>query len=111
MLYNILKDQLQMIEIDRIRSITQETEFSQMAELLYISVYYFSMCTLDTRIVVATNSTRVLPICSHLNSRSSSDRAKRRSYYFIVGSSSDSRKTRTATPTIYRVVQGTSSYS
>ena len=35
MLYNILKDQWQTIEIDRIRSITQETEFSQMAELLY----------------------------------------------------------------------------
>ena len=34
MLYNILKDQWQTIEIDRI-SITQETEFSQMAELLY----------------------------------------------------------------------------
>ena len=37
MLYNILKDQWQTIEIDRIRSITQETEFSQMAELLYDS--------------------------------------------------------------------------
>ena len=36
MLYNILKDQWQTIEIDRIRSITQETEFSQMAELLYV---------------------------------------------------------------------------
>ena len=35
MLYNILKDQWQTIEIDRIRSITQEIEFSQMAELLY----------------------------------------------------------------------------
>ena len=35
MLYNILKDQWQTIEIDRIQSITQETEFSQMAELLY----------------------------------------------------------------------------
>ena len=35
MLYNILKDQWQTIEIDRIRSITQETEFSQMAKLLY----------------------------------------------------------------------------
>ena len=35
MLYNILKDQWQTIEIDRIRSITQETEFSQMSELLY----------------------------------------------------------------------------
>ena len=35
MLYNILKDQWQMIEIDRIRSITQETEFSQMAGLIY----------------------------------------------------------------------------
>ena len=35
MLYNILKDQWQTIEIDRIRSIAQETEFSQMAELLY----------------------------------------------------------------------------
>ena len=35
MLYNILKDQWQTIEIDRIGSITQETEFSQMAELLY----------------------------------------------------------------------------
>ena len=35
MLYNILKDQWQTIEIDQIRSITQETEFSQMAELLY----------------------------------------------------------------------------
>ena len=33
MLYNILKDQSQTIEIDRIRSITQEV--SQMAELLY----------------------------------------------------------------------------
>ena len=31
MLYN------QTIEIDRIRSITQETEFSQMAELLYMT--------------------------------------------------------------------------
>ena len=29
----ILKDQWQMIEIDRTGSITQETEFSQMAEL------------------------------------------------------------------------------
>ena len=38
MLYNILKDQWQTIEIDRIRSITQETEFSQMAELLYASL-------------------------------------------------------------------------
>ena len=38
MLYNILKDLWQTIEIDRIRSITQDTEFSQMAELLY--VYY-----------------------------------------------------------------------
>ena len=37
MLYNILKDQWQTIEIDRIRSITQETDFSQMAELLYSS--------------------------------------------------------------------------
>ena len=37
MLYNILKDQWQTIEIDRIRSITLETEFSQMAELLYVS--------------------------------------------------------------------------
>ena len=36
MLYNILKDQWQTIEIDRIRSITQETEFSQMAELLCV---------------------------------------------------------------------------
>ena len=36
MLYNILKDQWQTIEIDRIQSITQETEFSQMAELLYV---------------------------------------------------------------------------
>ena len=35
MLYNILKDQWQTIEIDRIQSITQETEFSQMAKLLY----------------------------------------------------------------------------
>ena len=35
MLYNILKDQWQTIEIDRIGSIAQETEFSQMAELLY----------------------------------------------------------------------------
>ena len=35
MLYNVLKDQWQTIEIDRIGSITQETEFSQMAELLY----------------------------------------------------------------------------
>ena len=35
MLYNILKDQWQTIEIDRLRSITLETEFSQMAELLY----------------------------------------------------------------------------
>ena len=35
MLYNILKDQWQTIEIDRIRSITQKTEFSQMAKLLY----------------------------------------------------------------------------
>ena len=35
MLYNILKDQWQTIEIDRMRSITHETEFSQMAELLY----------------------------------------------------------------------------
>ena len=32
MLYNILKDQSQTIEIDRIRSITQ---VSRMAELLY----------------------------------------------------------------------------
>ena len=43
MLYNILKDQWQTIEIDRIRSITQETEFSQMAELLYVyktTTYY-----------------------------------------------------------------------
>ena len=39
MLYNILKDQWQTIEIDRIRSITQETEFSQMAELLYVIIY------------------------------------------------------------------------
>ena len=38
MLYNILKDQWQTIEIDRIRSITQETEFSQMAELLYDTI-------------------------------------------------------------------------
>ena len=38
MLYNILKDQWQTIEIDRIRSITQETEFSQMAELLYVII-------------------------------------------------------------------------
>ena len=36
MLYNILQDQWQMIEIDQIGSITQETEFSQMAELLYV---------------------------------------------------------------------------
>ena len=36
MLYNILKDQWQMTEIDRIGSITQETEFSQMAKLLYV---------------------------------------------------------------------------
>ena len=35
MLYNILKDQWQTIEIDQIGSITQETEFSQMAGLLY----------------------------------------------------------------------------
>ena len=40
MLYNILKDQWQTIEIDRIRSITQETEFSQMAELLYVIGVY-----------------------------------------------------------------------
>ena len=36
MLYNILNDQWETIEIDRIGSITQETEFSQMAELLYV---------------------------------------------------------------------------
>ena len=36
MLYNILQDQWQMIEIDQIGSITQETEFSRMAELLYV---------------------------------------------------------------------------
>ena len=42
MLYNILKDQWQTIEIDRIRSITQETEFSQMAELLYARVQSIS---------------------------------------------------------------------
>ena len=41
MLYNILKDQWQTIEIDRIRSITQETEFSQMAELLYEFQRYY----------------------------------------------------------------------
>ena len=41
MLYNILKDQWQTIEIDRIRSITQETEFSQMAELLYDQSTYW----------------------------------------------------------------------
>ena len=41
MLYNILKDQWQTIEIDRIRSITQETEFSQMAELLYDYIYIY----------------------------------------------------------------------
>ena len=35
MLYNILKDQWQTIEIDQIGSISQENEFSQMAELLY----------------------------------------------------------------------------
>ena len=54
-----------------------------------VNVYYSSMCTSDTQIVVATNSTRVLPMCSGgvatnstcvsgapcscLNSRSSSD--------------------------------------
>ena len=36
MLYNRLKDQWQTIEIDQIGSVTQETEFSQVAELLYI---------------------------------------------------------------------------
>ena len=36
--YNILRDQWQTIEIDQIGSITQETEFSQMAELLYIYI-------------------------------------------------------------------------
>ena len=44
MLYNILKDQWQMIEIDRIRSITQETAFSQMAELLYVITTTHSKC-------------------------------------------------------------------
>ena len=47
-----------------------------------ISVYYFSMCTSDTRIVEATNSTRVLPICSRLNS--SSDSRKLLFYPLIV---------------------------
>ena len=40
MLDNILKDQWQTIEIDRIRSITQETEFSQMAELFYVTAQH-----------------------------------------------------------------------
>ena len=54
-----------------------------------ISVYYFSMCTLDTRIVVATNSTCVLqcvvvgwPQTLHV---------------YWLNSSSDSQKARTAT--------------
>ena len=45
MLYNILKDQWQTIEIDRIRSITQETEFSQMAELFYVFVKSYKRTT------------------------------------------------------------------
>ena len=52
MLYNILKDQWQTIEIDRIRSITQETEFSQMAELLYAFPHFqFSSVTLSMVII------------------------------------------------------------
>ena len=58
-----------VIEIVHTNTTVQHTNLSSPTELLTvnvlfdtINVYYFSMCTSDTRIVVATNSTRVLPM-------------------------------------------------